>query len=114
MWQQAKAIAQNPLAEGGLLERSIGAMISSGGGFAPVPALPGAISAPEAMRTAINPLPPAPPRREAAAPAGNTYHITVNAAAGNGQEIARAIAAELDRREAAQQRRARGRYQDKD
>ena len=70
-------------------------------------ALAGAIP----VRAAMSAAAPA-----AAAPAGgNTYYITVNVPAGSsGEGIGRAVAAELDRREAAAARRRRGRLQDKD
>ena len=74
-------------------------------------ALAGAIPVREAMPAAM----PSPVAAAAAPAGGNTYYITVNVPAGSsGEGIGRAVAAELDRREAAAARRRRGRLQDKD
>ena len=95
----------------GLIERTLSALVGSGGNWQPIPMLAGAISPAAAMQGAVSPSIAA--NRPAAG--GNTYHITVSVAAGsNGHDIGRAIADELNRREAAAHRRARGRYQDKD
>ena len=57
----------------------------------------------------------APARSTAVAAGGNSYYITVNVPAGSdGGQIGHSVAAALEQREAAQQRRARSRYTDKD
>ena len=107
---KAKETLGNPLAEGGLLARTLNALMP-GEGDAPLSfALPGAIGMPEAMRQSA-----AAPARNTVQQGGNTYHITVNVPAGsNGPQIGREIAAALAEHEAAQSRRRRGRLLDKD
>lgn len=107
---KAKETLGNPLAEGGLLARTLNALMP-GEGDAPLSfALPGAISMPEAMRQAA-----AAPARNTVQQGGNTYNITVNVPAGSdGPKIGQDIAAALAQHEAAQHRRRRGRLLDKD
>ena len=96
----------------GLLRQSVNALLPQGSNDSGLSfALAGAIPVREAMPAAM----PSPVAAAAAPAGGNTYYITVNVPAGSsGEGIGRAVAAELDRREAAAARRRRGRLQDKD
>ncbi len=117
LFDKAVATVKNPLAEGGLLNRTLSALLPQDDGSGNMAfALPGAISAPEAMRQAATGQAQAVAAgSRTMATGGNSYYITVTVPPGsNGQQIGQSVAAALSQREAEQQRRARSRYTDKD